>query len=185
MLGLEVIKEKAELLDIKLVQHPDCDHVKVMQENYRFYVRNSDGSMTEETASISSPQDVTHAKKVANIDEPTKHEEVLIRPYLNCFEQEDQFLIEELRRSSKLVSPSKEAYNWTVDDVELMLEGEYGQAVFIDKVLFKENLNNGFFIEAGAADSERESNSLLFEVKRGWSGLLVEPSPIMYPRNGF
>jgi len=41
--------------------------------------------------------------------------------------------------------------------------------------LFK-NMSNGFFVESGAADGERCSNTLLFE-QRGWTGLLVEPLP--------
>jgi len=38
-------------------------------------------------------------------------------------------------------------------------------------------LPRGFFIEAGASDGETISNSLYFEIKYGWSGLLVEPNP--------
>jgi hypothetical protein len=36
---------------------------------------------------------------------------------------------------------------------------------------------NGFFIEAGADEGEFLSNTLYFELKRGWTGLLVEPNP--------
>ena len=39
---------------------------------------------------------------------------------------------------------------------------------------------NGFFVEAGAADGERFSNSLFFDKSRGWSGLLVEANPELY-----
>lgn len=35
----------------------------------------------------------------------------------------------------------------------------------------------GFFIEAGAGDGEIISNSLYFELKYKWTGLLVEPNP--------
>ena len=35
----------------------------------------------------------------------------------------------------------------------------------------------GFFIEAGACGGEALSNSLYFEVKHNWTGLLAEPSP--------
>jgi hypothetical protein len=35
----------------------------------------------------------------------------------------------------------------------------------------------GFFIEAGAYDGEVFSNSLFYELKHGWTGLLVEPNP--------
>ena len=34
---------------------------------------------------------------------------------------------------------------------------------------------NGFFVESGAFDGETLSNSLLFELHRNWTGLLIEP----------
>ena len=37
--------------------------------------------------------------------------------------------------------------------------------------------SDGFFVEAGAYDGEFISHTLLFELKYGWSGLLVEPNP--------
>ena len=43
-------------------------------------------------------------------------------------------------------------------------------------------MKNGFFIEAGADDFERNSNSLFFEMERGWTGLLVEPLATAYPK---
>ncbi|CAK9291877.1 unnamed protein product [Gordionus sp. m RMFG-2023] len=39
---------------------------------------------------------------------------------------------------------------------------------------------NGVFIEAGAQNGEYLSNTLYFERYLGWTGLLVEPSPINY-----
>ena len=39
------------------------------------------------------------------------------------------------------------------------------------------HLKEGFFIEAGAYDGEIYSNSLYYELKHGWTGLLVEPNP--------
>merc|ERR1711971_1021892 len=49
-------------------------------------------------------------------------------------------------------------------------------------VVFQENVLDGFFIEAGADDFVTDSNTLFFEVARGWTGLLVEPNPIIYPK---
>ena len=37
---------------------------------------------------------------------------------------------------------------------------------------------NGFFVEAGAADGKTHSNTLYLELKRSWTGLLIEPNPI-------
>jgi hypothetical protein len=42
--------------------------------------------------------------------------------------------------------------------------------------LFKDQ-KDGFYIEAGAYDGEVFSNSLYYELKLGWKGLLVEPNP--------
>ena len=36
-----------------------------------------------------------------------------------------------------------------------------------------------FFLEAGALDSEEFSTTLLLELERGWTGLLVEPLPFL------
>ena len=49
-------------------------------------------------------------------------------------------------------------------------------------VLFQGKVRDGFFIEAGAEDFLTHSNSLLFELKYNWTGLLVEPNPITFPR---
>lgn len=42
------------------------------------------------------------------------------------------------------------------------------------------NYDNGFFVELGANDGVRQSNTLYFEKYRGWSGVLIEPIPHRY-----
>ncbi len=39
---------------------------------------------------------------------------------------------------------------------------------------------NGFFIECGAFDGEQLSNTLLLEIRYGWTGLLIEMDPHFY-----
>jgi len=39
------------------------------------------------------------------------------------------------------------------------------------------NYDDGFFVELGANDGVSQSNSLYFELKRNWRGVLIEPSP--------
>lgn len=39
------------------------------------------------------------------------------------------------------------------------------------------DFDNGFFVELGANDGISQSNTLYFERKRGWTGVLVEPTP--------
>ena len=81
-------------------------------------------------------------------------------------------------RERYLVLPSKKPYNWGKDHRRsgLHLDGQYGQAKFVEGMLEGTPLN-GFFIEAGAYDGVKFSNSLLFEMRHNWSGLLVEPNP--------
>ncbi len=44
------------------------------------------------------------------------------------------------------------------------------------------DFNNGFFVELGANDGIAQSNTLHFERFRGWSGILVEPTPHNFMR---
>ena len=39
---------------------------------------------------------------------------------------------------------------------------------------------NGFYVELGANDGAFQSNSYFFELKKGWTGVLVEPAPNLY-----
>jgi FkbM family methyltransferase len=48
------------------------------------------------------------------------------------------------------------------------------------KMLEYINYENGFFIECGANDGWRQSNTLMYERNLNWSGLLIEPIIEMY-----
>ena len=52
---------------------------------------------------------------------------------------------------------------------------EYWQDEILDTLLFQGKIKNGFFIEAGAWDFTTSSNSLWYELKHNWTGLLIEP----------
>jgi len=52
---------------------------------------------------------------------------------------------------------------------------QVGQSALVDKLL--SGRRGGFFVECGAADGESYSNSLLFELERNWTGLLIEANP--------
>ena len=51
----------------------------------------------------------------------------------------------------------------------------------IDKIL-EEMLphRDGFYVELGANDGAKESNSYYFELNKGWKGVLIEPAPNLY-----
>jgi FkbM family methyltransferase len=44
------------------------------------------------------------------------------------------------------------------------------------------DFDNGFFVEAGANDGHRQSNTYYLERFRGWQGLLIEPIPELWKR---
>jgi len=58
------------------------------------------------------------------------------------------------------------------------LNGQFNQAQNISGLLM--DMKKGFFIECGAADGESFSNSLLFEMRHQWTGLLIEANPYSF-----
>lgn len=42
------------------------------------------------------------------------------------------------------------------------------------------NYTDGFFVELGANDGFTASNTLYFEIKKNWRGILIEPSPNLF-----
>jgi len=77
----------------------------------------------------------------------------------------------------KVVAPSSGDY--LLDEPDKHSWSQVGQDVKLDKILSL--IEDGFFIEAGAADGETHSNTLFYE-KKGWSGLLVEPHPGLFQK---
>lgn len=80
--------------------------------------------------------------------------------------------------SDRLIPPSSLPYNLTKPDDDCW--GQFDQMRVVQALT--RNKTGGFFIEAGALDGERLSNTLLLERRFGWSGLLVEPSWIDFPK---
>ena len=70
----------------------------------------------------------------------------------------------------------KSSYNFLRKE-HVKLNGQANQPILIDEKIFKNRIRNGFFIEAGAYDGEMLSNTLFFELKQSWTGLLIEPNP--------
>ena len=81
-----------------------------------------------------------------------------------------------------LQPPSTEEYNSSmIPATEQHSYSQYVQDTFLDKFVFKGEVKEGFFIEAGADDFVLDSNTLLFEMKHKWTGVLVEANPIRFP----
>jgi hypothetical protein len=99
------------------------------------------------------------------------------RPYLNCKEQDDPYLVGAVNRSFLTRPDAEKDYKFTVPVEKMKLKGQSELAQDVDDLVFKNQLRNGFFIEAGATDGETSSNTLFFELQRNWTGLLVEPLP--------
>ena len=60
-----------------------------------------------------------------------------------------------------------------------IFQGQFQQALLVD-LFYNQSKTNGFFFEAGAYDGVIASNTLLFETRRNWTGLLVEANPDNY-----
>ena len=58
------------------------------------------------------------------------------RPYLNCFEQDEEFLVNALA-NDHLRPPSILPYNFSLPVEEVNTWGQYGQPAYIDEVFFK------------------------------------------------
>jgi len=58
------------------------------------------------------------------------------------------------------------------------LNGQVGAPSKVDEILGQ--MEGGFYIECGAHDGEQLSNSLFFELRRKWKGLLIEPQVTSY-----
>ena len=64
------------------------------------------------------------------------------RPYLNCFEQGEEFLVNALAKDH-LRPPSVLPYNFSVPVEEVNTWGQYGQPAYIDEVFFKGQVREG------------------------------------------
>jgi FkbM family methyltransferase len=77
-------------------------------------------------------------------------------------QRQEDLLAEINRYTTRLPNPDQVYFG--VNELDRKLER------FLD-------FNNGYFVELGANDGVAQSNTLYFERNRGWTGLLVEPTP--------
>ncbi|XP_045208637.2 protein Star-like [Mercenaria mercenaria] len=71
--------------------------------------------------------------------------------------------------------PSMLPYNLSHSEIQ---NPSPGQTQFIDEYL--NHKRNGFYVDCGAFDGERLSNSLFLERYRNWTGIVIEPNPTTY-----
>ena len=105
--------------------------------------------------------------------------EVEIDWQLNDFKQNDPTLIKVLRDYyiSYPTELSRKITPYRLNPKHIY--GQFRQADVVDKY-YSGLKYGGFFIEAGAYDGETLSNTLFLEVKRNWTGVLIEPNPDNY-----
>ena len=104
-----------------------------------------------------------------------------MRPDLNWLDQESEELVKSIKKDFLVPSTGLD-YNFSAP---LVMGGEYGLPLDIDRLIFGGKLKKGFFIEAGSQDAESNSNPLHFEINHGWTGLLVEPHPLFFAEGLF
>merc|ERR1719342_1257317 len=90
--------------------------------------------------------------------------------------QDHPYLIQHIRKSLSL--ETNETYN--LDRPNIIDHSQVKVPEFIKDILGEKK--NGFYVESGAFDGEKFSNSLEFERIYGWKGLLVEPDLDLYAK---
>jgi len=115
------------------------------------------------------------------VEDKGEKEAFAIRPVLNCMDQEDRLLIRTIREEYFEAGNGK-PYKFS-KDYEQILHPLQTEDI-LDLVFHDKDLYNGFFIEAGAYDSETMSVSLYFERVYNWTGLLVEANSVDH-KHGF
>lgn len=58
---------------------------------------------------------------------------------------------------------------------------QFEQDRFLDEVVFNRK-KAGFFIDVGAHDGISYSNSAFFEFQRNWTGICIEPNPLVFEK---
>jgi len=117
--------------------------------------------------------------EVANLTEGTarlvkKKVDFIRRPLLNCMDANDEYLAYVIAKDYLIKPTIGKPYMLSFKERLEMSSDE--QARDVMEMIYKNNLMNGFFVEAGAADCEL-SSSLPLEHNFGWTGILIEATP--------
>ena len=128
--------------------------------------------------SLSSHAAITYDMKNLGTGQMSSHVQ-LLRPELNCLQQGEAALTEALLLHHLIPPPKTGLLREVVkkkyaEDNNGRSEGFVLQDQFLDEFIFKGEVKDGFYVEAGADDFLINTNTLLFEQLHGWTGLLVE-----------
>ena len=151
-------------------------------------MEGADGSQVSENATVVTPLSSHTATSLPMKNLLTGRSSshlLVLRPELNCLHQ-GEFALSKALLDHHLVPPPRNPLLRKVVKEESS-EGTYGgshrfvlQDQFLDEFIFKEKVKDGFFVEAGADDFLFETNTLLFELLHGWTGLLIEPMAMQF-----
>jgi len=162
-----------------MVEGVQCQHLQEEALTYRYKALTASGLREEihlgERKQIPTPKIITKTKFTSS-DHPEKEHHLVYFPYLDCLQMNHNDLVQEVK--SMIDPPSEEEYNF--DNLEGNINGYSGHPGDVDRIVYGGQLKNGFFVEAGSVDSETNSDTLYFEMKHNWTGLLVEPMPATY-----
>jgi len=188
-LTAELVTQNATLLEEKILEST-CQWEMITSKKYEIIIVNSSG---EETKGIYELKEEKSKKETMLVKTAVRFDEIADKrsisrlvnpregldcnittyPHLNCYHQDDYNLIETIKQ--KILYPPS-----ILDYTERFIpydqrNSQYDQDAFLDQVIFGGTVKNGFFVEAGADDFLSGSNTLVFEEKYKWTGLLIEP----------
>ena len=162
----EQIVAEADII-AEFEEKDSCKYRKRLRREYALTIITKDGAEETETVDII---DLVMPQRTI----PYQSINLTTYPGLNCLEQDDPQLAKALRNDI-LYPPATSDVSSIVPTVKKY--AEYQQDEFLDKIIFKESVQNGFFVESGADDFVTTSNTLYFEEKYSWTGILLEPNP--------
>jgi len=177
------VELEADLLE-EFNKTSECEWEKVLVKIYEIKVKENDDSIRKEKVRIEAVTDDVHEVSVKGLTEYSENKviswthsfSIKIFPKYNCKSQDDGELIDMVKKKI-LISPKGQELNHQLIKSQDSFS-ENRQDEFVDQIIFKGQVKNGFFVEAGATDFVVISNSLHFEIHHGWSGLLVEAHPL-------
>ena len=176
-LTTELLEKEGKLLE-SITVHPDpiCEDIIEVRNIYEITLKQ-DGVASKQNITLMEVIE-NDVKVEAKNSDGEESDFLVFRKYLNCYNQEHPKLIEALK-THYIEPPSTETLA-SFPELELVQSdqglGQYQQDKILDKLLFQGKVKNGFFIEAGAWDFAELSNTLWYEVKYNWTGLLIEPT---------